>query len=209
MDDTTALWQVEGLHFAYPQRPLFADWSARLGTGATLVLGGESSGKTTLLRLMAGALPADGGRLVLRGTVLADAPVAYRQQVFWEDPRSDAIDPLTVRAWLQSLPALHPAWDAQALAAHVAGFGLEPHLDKGFYMLSTGSRRKALMAAALASGAALTLIDEPVGGLDRPSVLYLQQALARHAHQPRALVVAHYEALPGVPWAQVLELPEA
>ena len=209
MDDTTALWQGEGLHFAYPQRPLFADWSARLGTGATLVLGGESSGKTTLLRLMAGALPADGGRLVLRGTVLADAPVAYRQQVFWEDPRSDAIDPLTVRAWLQSLPALHPAWDAQALTAHVAGFGLEPHLDKGFYMLSTGSRRKALMAAALASGAALTLIDEPVGGLDRPSVLYLQQALARHAHQPRALVVAHYEALPGVPWAQVLELPEA
>lgn len=209
MDDTTALWQAEGLHFAYPQRPLFAGWSARLGTGATLVLGGESSGKTTLLRLMAGALPADGGRLVLGGTVLADAPVAYRQQVFWEDPRSDAIDPLTVRAWLQSLPALHPAWDAQALAAHVAGFGLEPHLDKGFYMLSTGSRRKALMAAALASGVALTLIDEPVGGLDRPSVLYLQQALARHAHQPRALVVAHYEALPGVPWAQVLELPEA
>lgn len=209
MDDKIALLQVEGLHFAYPQRPLFADWSACLDAGATLVLGGESSGKTTLLRLMAGALAADAGRLVLHGTLLADAPRAYRQQVFWEDPRSDAIDPLTVRDWLQSLPARYRAWDAKALADHVRGFALEPHLDKCFYMLSTGSRRKVLMAAALASGAPLTLIDEPVGGLDRPSLLYLQQALAGHAVEPRAIVVAHYEALPGVPWVQVLELPEA
>ena len=209
MNDTVPVLQVEGLCFSYPQHPLFAGWSARFGAGVILVQGGESSGKTTLLRLLAGALAADGGRLALRGTVLADAPQAYRQQVFWVDPRADAIDPLIVQAWLDSLPALHPAWDAQAMADHVRGFGLEPHLDKAFYMLSTGSRRKVLMAAALASGAARTLIDEPVGGLDRPSVIYLQRALTRHAQQLRALVVAHYEALPGVPWSQVLELPDA
>lgn len=208
MDEAAVVLQVEGLCFAYPQRPLFTDWSARLSPGATLVLGGDSSGKTTLLRLLAGAQPADGGRLQLCGTELGRAAAAYRAQVFWEDPRSDAIDALTVRAWLESLPAQHAAWDARALADHVQGFGLEEHLHKGIYMLSTGSKRKVLMAAGLASGAPLTLIDEPVGGLDRPSVLYLQQALARHARQRRALVVAHYETLPAVPWAQVLELPE-
>ena len=85
------------------------------GPGPALVRGGEGHGKSTLLRLLAGALPAGGGCLVLRGTGLAEAPQAYRQQVFWEDPRSNAIDALTVRAWLQSLPALHPAWDAPAL----------------------------------------------------------------------------------------------
>ena len=209
MDEVAVVLQVEGLCFAYPQGPLFTDWSARLGPGAALVLGGDSSGKTTLLRLLAGAQAADAGRLVLRGTELGRAAAAYRAQVFWEDPRSDAIDALTVQDWLASLPARYPTWEAQALADHVQGFGLEEHLHKGIYMLSTGSKRKVLMAAGLASGAPLTLIDEPVAGLDRASVLYLQQALTRHARQPRAIMVAHYEALPGVPWAQVLELPDA
>lgn len=209
MNEETTVLQVQGLGFSHPQQPVFAGWSARVGPGATLVQGGESSGKTTLLRLLAGALAPAQGQLVLNGTALVQAPEAYRRQVFWMDPRSDALDALTVRAWLQTLPAQHAAWDAAALAAHVQGWGLEEHLDKGFYMLSTGSKRKVLMAAALASGAALTLIDEPVGGLDRPSVIYLQRALTRHAQQPRALVVAHYEALPGVPWSQVLELPDA
>jgi len=209
MDEAAVVLQVEGLCFAYPQGPLFTDWSARLGPGATLVRGDDSSGKTTLLRLLAGAQAADAGRLVLCGTKLGRTAAAYRAQVFWEDPRSDVIDPLTVRDWLASLPARYPAWDGQALADHVQGFDLEEHLHKGIYMLSTGSKRKVLMAAGLASGAPLTLIDEPVAGLDRASVLYLQQALTRHARQARALVVAHYEALPAVPWAQALELPDA
>ena len=97
-----------------------------------------------------------------------------------------------------------------AMAELVEGFELAPHLAKPLYMLSTGSKRKVLMAAALASGAPLTLIDEPVAGLDHGSVRYLCQALAAtSAAQPgRAIVVAHYEALAGVPWRDVIELPK-
>lgn len=210
MNEETTVLQVQGLGFSHPQQPVFAGWSARVSPGATLVQGGESSGKTTLLRLLAGALAPAQGQLELNGTVLAQAPDAYRRQVFWMDPRSDALDALTVRAWLQTLPAQHAAWDAAALAAHVQGWGLEEHLDKGFYMLSTGSKRKVLMAAALASGAPLTLIDEPVAGLDHGSVRYLCQALAATsaARPGRAIVVAHYEPLGGVPWRAVIELPE-
>ena len=210
MNEETTVLQVQGLGFSHPQQPVFAGWSASVAPGATLVQGGESSGKTTLLRLLAGALAPSQGQLVLNGTALAQAPGAYLRQVFWMDPRSDALDALTVRAWLQTLPEQHAAWDAAALAAHVQGWGLEEHLDKGFYMLSTGSKRKVLMAAALASGAPLTLIDEPVAGLDHGSVRYLCQALAATsaARPGRAIVVAHYEPLAGVPWRAVIELPE-
>ena len=161
----------------------------------------------TIEAMAARLLQAHTGPLVLCGASLADTPQAYRRQVFWEDPRSDAIDPLTVRDWLQARPAEHADWDAQALAAHVQGFGLQEHLDKNFYMLSTGSRRKVLMAAGLASGAPLTLIDEPVAGLDNASLRYLGQAIAAAAAQPgRAIVVAHYEPLRGVPWRAVIAL---
>ena len=196
--------QVAGLDFAYPGCKVFAQWSLALPAGLALVCGDESSGKTTLLRLLAGELAVQRGQVLLHGQPLADAP---RGQVFWADARCADLDPLVARAWLDSQRTRHPRWDDAALAAHVEGFALAPHLDKPFLALSTGSRRKVLMAGALASGAPLTLIDEPVAGLDKPSAAYLGQALAQAGAQPgRVVLVAHYEPLPGVPWGSVVEL---
>lgn len=200
--------QVDGLCFAYPECGVLQHWSMALPAGLALVRGDESSGKTTLLRLLAGELRPQEGQITLQGVSNDDAPKAYAQQVFWADPRSGDWDKLTARGWLDSLPVHYPQWDAAALAAHTEGFTLHEHLDKPFYALSTGSKRKVLMAGALASGAPLTLIDEPVGGLDKPSVAYLVRALAQVAGQPgRLVVVAHFEALPGVPWGTVVDLP--
>ncbi|EHL24958.1 ABC transporter [Acidovorax sp. NO-1] len=200
--------QVDGLCFAYPECGVLNQWSVALPAGLALVRGDESSGKTTLLRLLAGELTAQAGRITLQGVRLSDTPKAYAQKVFWVDPRSGDLDKLTARGWLDTLPARYPQWDAAALAAHIEGFTLHEHLDKPFYALSTGSKRKVLMAGALASGALLTLIDEPVGGLDKPSVAYLARALTQVAAKPgRVVVVAHYEALPGVPWGTVVDLP--
>lgn len=199
--------QVEGLCFSYPECGVLDQWSVALPAGLALVRGHESGGKTTLLRLLAGELQPQEGQITLQGVSPSDAPKAYAQQVFWADPRSGDLDKLTARGWLDSLPARYPLWDAAALASHTDGFTLEEHLDKPFYALSTGSKRKVLMAGALASGAPLTLIDEPIGGLDKPSVAYLARALTQLAGQPeRVVVVAHYEALPGVPWGAVVEL---
>jgi ABC-type cobalamin/Fe3+-siderophores transport system ATPase subunit len=65
-----------------------------------------------------------------------------------------------------------------------------------------------MLAAALASGCALTLLDEPVGALDAPSVAYLMQALgAFAASSDRAIVVASSERLDTLPLAAVIELP--
>ena len=208
MADNVVL-QVEGLCFAYPECGVLNQWSVALPAGLALVRGDESSGKTTLLRLLAGELTAQAGRITLQGVDARENPKAYAQKVFWVDPRSGDLDKLTARGWLDTLPARYPQWDAAALAADIEGFTLHEHLDKPFYALSTGSKRKVLMAGALASGAPLTLIDEPIGGLDKPSVAYLARALAQVADQPgRVVVVAHYEALPGVPWGTVVDLPD-
>jgi ABC-type multidrug transport system ATPase subunit len=77
-------------------------------------------------------------------------------------------------------------------------------------MLSTGSRRKLGLVAAAASGATLTLLDTPYGGLDAPSSRVLSQLLAEAAQgTQRAWVVADHglpTALDGVPLAGVLDL---
>lgn len=212
MPPTTPVLHIQDLCFGFPQRLLFNHWSACLRSGATLVRGEEGSGKTTLLRLLVGELAWKQGRLIWAGTAGASDALADRRQVFWQDPRSDALHAHSALAWWGTLPARYSAWDAPVLAAHVRGFGLQAHLDKPLYQLSSGSQRKVFMAAALASGAALVLIDEPLAALDAPSVRYLCQALATAAQQARqagrAWVVAHPEDLPDVPWAHTLVLPD-
>lgn len=199
--------QVDDLFFAHPHRALFSGWTASVPPGVTLVRGGDGVGKTTLLRLMAGVLPAQGGELRVNGAALHAQAVAYRQQVFWADPRSERHDPITPRQWFKSLVPLHPGLNRQVLDDLVDGFGLVPHLDKPLYMLSTGSKRKVWLAGGFASGAALTLLDEPFAALDKTSIELVLELLHEAAgHPARAWVVAGYEAPGDVPLASVIDL---
>ena len=199
--------QVNGLCFCYPQRELFTDWSTRILPGVTLVRGGDGSGKTTLLRLLAGVLPAEVGQLQVSGISLDEQPIAYRQQVFWADPRSDAFDQMTLHDYFQSLLRLYPGFDKQLLAGLIEGLSLAPHVDKFLYMLSTGSKRKVWLAAAFAAGAAVTLLDEPFAALDKASIDFVAGLLKdAAAHSARAWVVADYEAIGAVPLAAIIDL---
>lgn len=209
MTPPTPILQADALSFGYPGQPqglLFDQLCVRLPPGVTWLCGDEGAGKTALLQLLAGALKGS-GRIEINGVVLDAGSVAHRQQVAWFDPRDAALDPHTARQIFSTLPQRHPGFEPAALQAHIEGLSLEPHLDKTLTMLSTGSRRKVLMAAALASQATLTLLDQPFMALDRPSIAYLLGVLADAARQPgRAWVVADYVAPDPVALAGVIEL---
>jgi len=208
--------QVQQLHFAYPGAPvLVARWSHAVPAGVTWLRGDTGSGKTTLLSLLAGER-AVGGGLVLAGVDLRVDAAAYRRGLFWHDPASadsQACHALTPPDIAARLRPRHPRFDDVAWQQHLQGFGLGPHLAKPLFALSTGTRRKVWLAAALSAGCALTLLDEPTAGLDAPSVAYLMQALAHCADNAawpgRATVVASGVPLDGVPLAGVIDLPLA
>ncbi len=178
--------QLAPLHFAYPgAAPLFDGLALNLGPGLHWLQGDAGSGKTSLLRLLAGDLPGL-GRAQLLGVATDPNSTAWRAQVCHADLRGDGgsgtgsgqpSDDQTPADCMQQLRLRHPALDVAAWQRHIDGFGLAPHAAKTLFMLSTGMRRKALLAAALASGAALLLLDEPTAGLDAPSTAWLVQAL--------------------------------
>lgn len=206
-----AVLTVEGLSFRYPnpRLELFSDWSATLPPGVTLVQGGDGRGKSTLLRLLAGAVPADAGQLHLNGVSLKEQPAAYRAQLFWVEPRTSDFDQLTPLAYFESLRGRYAGFDANVAKQLAEGLGLEPHLGKQLFMLSTGSKRKVWLAAAFASGARLLLLDEPFAALDAPSIAFIKQLLQDSSTHPgRAVVIADYEAPEHVALAGVVDLGE-
>lgn len=202
------LLRAEHLRFAWPGgRPLFDGLSLAIAPGLTWVTGDDGCGKSSLLTLLAGAQAPQSGRLWAAGHWLDEDPAAYRRQVFWVDPQTEAHDALPAAGYLESLGTHWPGLSEAALAELVDGFGLAEHLHKPLYMLSTGSRRKVWLTAALAAGAPLTLIDQPFAALDAPSARFLAECLADAAEHPsRAWVVAEHEAPPDAPPRCVLRL---
>ena len=198
---------VKDLGFCYPERELFAGLSAAISSGVTFVSGGDGSGKTTLLRLLAGELAADAGEFSIHGVTLHTHAKAYRRQVFWTEPRTDAFDQLTPAHYFNVQRSTYAGFDDGVLATCVDGLALAPELQKQIFMLSTGSKRKVWLAAAFASGAALTLLDMPFAALDKASIGFVLALLQDAATDPtRAFVVADYAAPAGVPLAGVIDL---
>lgn len=191
--------QLRGLDFAWAATRLFQGLDHALGPGITWLTGDEATGKTTLLRLIAGELPAQAGSLHVQGVPLHGQPQAYRERVFWCDPRDPRHDDVPARDWLATLAGQAPAFDAGAQAALIEGLGLAPHLDKRLSMLSTGSRRKLGLCAALTAGAPLTLIDQPFAALDPPSIRCVVDALAERADDPaRSWLLADHAPHPAL-----------
>lgn len=204
-----ALLRIDALRFTYPDQPaLVSGWNASVGPGVTLLYGDTGTGKSALLQVIAGTLAASSGRLTVAGASLDSAPEAYRRQVFFVDPTTDRFDQLTARECTASLAEGDAGFDHAKWQAIADGFSLAPHLDKKMFMLSTGSKRKVWMAAGLASGRPLVLLDEPTAGLDMPSTRCLWATLTELAAQSKqAVIVASAARIDTVPLAATIELP--
>jgi ABC-type multidrug transport system ATPase subunit len=191
-----AVLQLDRLRFAHDgEAPLFDGLSFTLGPGLHWLQGESGSGKTTLLRLLAGDLPCTGSRR-LHGLAFERDPAAWRRAVAWVDARDPAFDDLTPVALRDRLRQQHPALDDAAWQRHINGFGLAEHGFKTLHMLSTGMRRTAALAAQLASGCALLLLDEPGAGLDQPAMRHLVQSLAALGQQAGCAVLMACGAWP-------------
>ena len=206
--DAAPLLLIENLSFSYPGRHVLTGLSARIAPGLTWLRGPNGSGKSTLLALLAGALPPLTGRLRVQGVDAQTQPLDYRRAVFWCGPGGIAFDHLRPPEYFGFIAGLYPAFDRAALQAHVQALGLAPHLGLRLSALSTGTQRKVWLAAALAVGSTVVLLDEPLNALDAASLAHLRTALQQaHAMRRQAwLVASHAPPLPGHAGVALLDL---
>ena len=178
-----------------PIHNLTHQWSA----GVNWVCGDEGCGKTTLLRLLAGDVQPISGTVSLPagGVFLANLQDAVHDQT-------------SVTECWTTLRQRYPNWQEDLQHDLTDALGMTPHLDKRLNMLSAGSRRKVTLIAALASGATVTLLDQPFAALDTVSIQLVLDFLHEASdHTQRAWIVADYEVPHDFRLADVLNLSES
>src|SRR5450830_1261947 len=204
---STSLLHATDLSFAYPERVLFKQLSLQLGAGVTIIRGGDGCGKTSLIRLLAGELPAQSGLLAINGVRLEQDATRYRQQVHYVDPRTQAFDQMTVPQYLASVQAQFAGFDATLVPGLLEGLSLLPHAEKKLFMLSTGSKRKVYLAGAFAAGAFVNLLDDPFASLDKNSINFVSAVLSTANQEARQVwVMSAYESPEDIAGTQLIDL---
>jgi iron complex transport system ATP-binding protein len=195
---------VEQVSYAYSanpsQAPLFTleanSFQARPGE-IVAILGPNASGKSTLLKLIAGTLAPLSGRVLLDGFVTHTlAPRARAQRIAMVQQDSPLLFP--ARAWEFVLQGRHAhsrtlrfendddVLIARNALAQVAGDHLT---DRWMNEISGGERQRVILARALCQQPLLLLLDEPTLHLDIGAQVDLLASLRRLAAENRYTVV--------------------
>lgn len=198
--------QIESLGFRYDARPVFNQFSATLGPGITWLRGPNGQGKTTLLRLIAGALRPHAGAIRLDGIDNVAQPLAFRAQSFFCGIDVPDLPWLTVQEFLDIHLALYPGAEAHLVDAQLHAFGIRGVLGQMLSTLSLGQHKKVQLALALALPVRLLLVDEPFNGLDAAAIGYLREQLTRKGQAQDCCIVLTSHLDPAVPVAGTLQL---
>jgi heme exporter protein A len=162
--------------------------------GALLLTGPNGSGKTSLLRMLAGLSPPVNGRILWRGAAISRDREAHHARIHFIGDR-DALKPnLTARANLEFWTAMRGGSKSGADAA-IETFRLGGRADWPCRYLSSGEKRRLALARLLSSPAELWLLDEPATGLDAKARSVLLEAIAAHRGLGGCVVAATHVKL--------------
>lgn len=186
---------VEGLAKAYPGNPLFSDISFEIRRGERVALiGGNGTGKTTMLKMITGMLEGDAG------TVRFGANV----HIGYYDQEQQLLDEskLLFDEVRDAYPNLNNTQVRSVLAAFL--FTGEDAVAKRVSDLSGGERGRLSLAKLMLSEANFLILDEPTNHLDMVSKEILEQAL--NSYTGTVLFVSHDRYFINQTATRILEL---
>ena len=189
--------EASGLTIGYPGRVICGPINLRLSPGAGLgIIGANGSGKSTLIRTILGHLMPVEGSIVFQGLPVDESSAHFRRTVAVQVTDGSFFEELTVREHLEMVARGHGLQDwGQAVQAELDFFEIIAVADHLPGELSSGQRRKLLLAASLIRPAELLIIDEPEQRLDLRIRQKLYHRLAELRSTGTALLAVTHDPL--------------
>lgn len=159
------------------------------------VSGPNGSGKTSLLRLLAGLMQPTAGEILIQGQPLDQQRQFLAQNALWIGHAAGIKGLLTPIENLSWLTALQHGAAADNIMAALSAVGLQGFEDVPCHTLSAGQQRRVGLARLyLENAPRLWILDEPFTALDKKAVAQLEQHLAQHCEQGGMVIfTTHHE----------------
>lgn len=165
---TAGVLHAEGICKAFGKNEVLRDLDLTIQPGKIYgLIGRNGVGKTTLLGILTGQNTADAGTVTYDGQSVWENQTVLDQLCFSRELQStlfSGANSLKVKHYLKTAAIFYPNWDQEYADRLAAEFKLEP--KKQIRHLSKGQMSMVTILIALASRAPLTILDEPVAGLD-------------------------------------------
>ncbi len=191
------LFSLSGISCVRGGRQLFQNISAGLSSGEILHLSGPNGvGKSSLLRIMAGALPVVAGDILWdRQNFLAEGREAHAKRFSFLPADDRSLKVLETAE--ENLSFWGEIWgcDAAAIRHVLAVTGIEALRETPVRSFSAGQKRRLSLARMMLKPAPLWLLDEPLNGLDAAAAALFMGALARHCAAGGMAVIASHLVL--------------
>ena len=166
----SALLEVKDLRAGYGEIAVLHGIDFQLEEGSvTTLLGANGAGKTTTLRMVAGLLKPDAGRIEVFGADALADPAAAKRLIAWAPDEPMLYDRLNPLEYLEFVAGL---WGVEATAARAKAeellrwLGLWENRGERCEGFSRGMKQKTALAGALIHEPRLLILDEPLTGLD-------------------------------------------
>lgn len=206
--------KAQKIQKSYGSLPVLSDVSFSLGRGQKVALVGRNgTGKTTLLKIIAGLEDPDSGKIIIARDVcigyLPQNPIFLGNESIMDYLRQvSGIDVLEKEMKTLSVDLSNPenakSYDKfQSKYEHLggysfvhkaevvlSGFGFDDvPLDRSMSNLSSGQKSKVVLAGILLKGVDLLLLDEPTNNLDLPALIWLEDFLEKS--EASCIIVSH------------------
>lgn len=189
--DALPMVRVRDLHFAYRRKPVFIGLSLDLTPGHIYgLLGRNGTGKSTLLRNIAGFLFPGKGSIEVLGFEPGKRRPAFLEKVFLL-PEDFYLPSMTIDGWVRNYSKFYPSFSRAQFDRYIHDFDIPANAF--LHEMSYGQQKKTLISFALAINASLLLMDEPTNGLDILSKSQFRKVIAGAVDENKCIVISTHQ----------------
>ena len=182
---------IKNLHFGYKKKKVFNGLSLSLQAGHIYgLLGKNGTGKSTLLRSIAGLLFPTEGTVSVLGFVPGKRHPDFLQSVFMVAEEFYLPD-VTVEKFVKLNAPFYPNFSFEQFSQYLKEFEIPE--ENTLQNMSYGQKKKVLISFGLACNTALLLMDEPTNGLDIMSKSKFRKVIAGAIDEQKCIIISTHQ----------------